>query len=310
MYKQGFAALCLALLMGCASVNTAPQGSVYTSMEANIPQWGAIVELGSGRQISADELLDALAPASTLMVGEVHDNLAHHLIEQWLVTRLAERRAQGAVVLEMLDSDQQRPVADVQAWLRQGNQVRASRLRQIMHWDERWPWEQYGSLVEALMPAPFPVLAGNVSATERKRLMSASGASADALFPTPAIAARQREHIVRMHCGQIDQGRLNGMLAIQHARDLRMAQVLDSAEAPRLLFAGTLHTLRGQGAPQYLAKGPLDPGLKVLVMGEQGQNLAATDADYLWLLPAHDAEGSALVAAPSECDQPVSTVGH
>ncbi|MDD2061248.1 ChaN family lipoprotein [Pseudomonas sp. GD03860] len=310
MYKQGFAALCLALLMGCASVNTSPQDAVYASMEAKIAQWGAIVELSSGRQVSAHELLDALAPASTLMVGEVHDNLAHHLIEQWLVARLAERRAHGAVVLEMLDSDQQRPVADVQAWLRQGNQVRAPRLRQIMQWDERWSWEQYGGLVQALMPAPYPLMAGNLSAAERKRLMNTPQAEVDGLFPTPAIAARQREYILRMHCGQIDDQRLTGMLAIQHARDLRMAQVLDRAEAPRLLFAGTLHTLKSQGAPQYLLKGPQDPGLKVLVISEQGHAPSSTDADYLWLLPAHDAEGASLLAAPAECDLPASTPTH
>lgn len=310
MYKHGFMTLCLVLVCGCASVNAPPEKTVYATMEANIPEWGAIVELKSGQQISASRLLDELSAAGTLMVGEVHDNPAHHLIEQWLVTRLAERRAQGAVVLEMLDSDQQRPVAEVQAWLRQGNQVRAPRLRQIMHWDERWRWEQYGSLVEVLMKAPYPLLAGNLSRAERKRLMSTPKESVEALFPTPAIAVRQREHIVQMHCGQIDAERLSGMLAIQHARDLRMAQVLDSAATPRLLFAGALHTLKSQGAPQYLAEGPRDPGLRVLVIGEQGQALTDADADYLWMLPSHDAEGSALVAEASACDLPGQTATH
>ncbi|MFK0089853.1 ChaN family lipoprotein [Pseudomonas sp. NPDC090755] len=310
MYKQGLMALCLGLLLGCAQVNAPAGASVYAAVEPEIAQWGAIVELGTGRQISAAQLLDELAPASTLMVGEVHDNLAHHLIEQWLVARLAERRRQGAVVLEMLDSDQQRPVAEVQAWLREGNQVRASRLRQIMHWNERWRWEQYGSLVESLMPAPYPLLAGNLSTVERKRLMSTADAGVERRFPTPAIAGRQREHIVQMHCGQIDAGRLHGMLAIQHARDLRMAQVLEGTQAPRLLFAGTLHTLKSLGAPQYLGAGPQDPGLKVLVIGEQGQALTDSDADYLWMLPARDTDGSALVSAVAACDQPLPTASH
>ncbi|MDD1013423.1 ChaN family lipoprotein [Pseudomonas rubra] len=304
MFKSSFVGLGLALLVGCTSVNTPVADSAYTRVEAHIPQWGAIIELGSGRQISPDQLLDELAPARTVMVGELHDNVAHHLIEQWLASQLAKRRPQGAVVLEMLDSDQQRPVTDVQAWLGQGNQVRSQRLQQIIHWDPRWSWEQYGTLMQALMPAQAALLAGNLSAAERKRMMAAPVDNPDRLFPSPAIAARQRQHISDMHCGQIDSARMSAMLAIQHARDLRMAQVLDDAKAPGLLFAGVLHTLKSLGAPQYLAQGAHDPGLKVLVIGEQGHGLTARDADYVWLLPAQDADGVALVAGAGGCDQP------
>ncbi|QBF26061.1 hypothetical protein EXN22_10265 [Pseudomonas tructae] len=304
MFKSSFIGAGLALLVGCASVNAPVADSAYTRVESHIPQWGAIIELGTGRQISPDQLLDELAPARTVMVGELHDNFAHHLIEQWLASQLSRRRPQGAVVLEMLDSDQQRPVAEVQAWLGQGNQVRSQRLQQIIHWDPRWSWEQYGTLMQALMPAQAALLAGNLSAAERKRMMAAPVDNPDRLFPSPAIAARQRQHISDMHCGQIDTARMNAMLAIQHARDLRMAQVLDDAKAPGLLFAGVLHTLKSLGAPQYLAQGASDPELKVLVIGEQGHGLTARDADYVWLLPAQDADGVALVADAGGCDQP------
>lgn len=304
MFKSSFIGVGLALLAGCASVNAPVADSAYTRVESHIPGWGAIIELSSGKQISPTQLLDELAPAQTVMVGEVHDNFAHHLIEQWLATHLAQRRPQGAVVLEMLDSERQRPVSEVQAWLGQGNQVRSQRLKQIIHWDERWSWEQYGPLMEALMTAPSTLLAGNLPAAERKRLMAAAVQDPDGLFPSPGIAARQRQYIKEMHCGQIDAVRMNGLLAIQHARDQRMAQVLDSAEAPRLLFAGVLHTLKSLGAPQYLAQGASDPGLKVLVISEQGHSLTTRDADYVWLLPAEDADGTALVADAGGCDQP------
>ncbi|UVM57685.1 ChaN family lipoprotein [Pseudomonas sp. B21-012] len=304
MFKSSFIGAGLALLVGCASVNAPVADSAYTRVESHIPEWGAIIELGSGKQVSPTQLLDELAPAHTVMVGEVHDNFAHHLIEQWLATHLAKRRPQGAVVLEMLGSDQQRPVAEVQAWLGQGNQVRSQRLQQIIHWDPRWSWEQYGTLMAALMPAPAALLAGNLSGAERKRLMATATANPDGLFPSPAIAARQRQQIKQMHCGQIDAARMNAMLAIQHARDQRMAQVLDNAQAPRLLLAGVLHTLKSLGAPQYLGQGASDPGLKVLVIAEQDHRLSASDADYVWMLPSADAEGAALVTDAGGCDQP------
>ena len=310
MFKSSFIGAGLALLVGCASVSAPVADSAYTRVESHIPEWGAIIELGSGKQVSPTQLLDELAPAHTVMVGEVHDNFAHHLIEQWLATHLAKRRPQGAVVLEMLDSDQQRPVAEVQAWLGQGNQVRSQRLQQIIHWDPRWSWEQYGTLMAALMPAPAALLAGNLSGAERKRLMATAPANPDGLFPSPAIAARQRQQIRQMHCGQIDAARMNAMLAIQHARDQRMAHVLDDAPAPRLLFAGTLHTLKTQGAPLYLKRGPQGGALKVLVMGEQGQPVTHQDADYLWLLPSHDAAGVALSASVPSCDEASKSTAH
>lgn len=310
MYRSCLLGACLALFVGCASVNAPPVQHAYARAEANIPGWGAIIEVRSGQQIEATQLLDVLAQAPTVMVGETHDNLAHHLIEQWLAARLAERRPQGAVVLEMLDSDQQRPVSQVQAWLQAGNSVRPARLRQIMQWDARWSWEQYGSLVSALMHAPAPVLAGNLSTGERKAVAAQAPDDAQALFPDADVAAAQRQRIVDMHCGEIDAQRLDAMLAIQHGRDVRMAQVLDAAPAPRLLFAGVLHTLKTQGAANFLKHGPRDPGLKVLVLGEEGQALSAQDADFIWLLPAHDADGVALAAAAAVCDAPAQPPAH
>lgn len=310
MFKSSFIWLGLALCAGCASVNQPATESTYSQVEANIGEWGAIIDLASGEQVPADRLLDELAAANTVMVGEVHVNPVHHLIEQWLAARLGERRPQGAVVLEMLASDQQRPVDEVKAWLAEGNQVRAKRLKQIIRWDERWDWAQYGALVESLMQAPAALLAGNLSRAQRNEMMNSPPADTTALFANPAVAAQQRKQIVDMHCGQIDQARLDAMLAIQYARDLRMAQVLDQAAAPRLLFAGTLHTLKTQGAPLYLKQGPAEAALKVLVLGEQGQPVARQDADFLWLLPARDATGAALSGAAPRCGEARKSAAH
>ncbi|MHC6224940.1 ChaN family lipoprotein [Pseudomonas sp. X10] len=301
MNKWIFLGLCLLAGAGCARVN-APQHDDYQRLAGNIAQWGAIVDLRSGAQVEAAQLLDTLAAADTVLVGELHDNPAHHLIEQWLATGLRERRPQGAVVLEMLDSGQQRSVSEVQAWLRQGNQLRRKRLGQVMQWNANWDWTQYGALVESLMQGSAPLLAGNLSATERRALMAVPPPSAEALFPSQGVADRQRRQIVEMHCGQVEQPRLDATLAVQHARDQRMANVLDRAASPRLLFAGTLHALKGLGVPQYLKNGPADPGLKVLVLGEQGQTVSAADADYLWLLPTEDAAGAPLGGRVVACD--------
>ena len=91
MYRSCLLGACLALFVGCASVNTPPVQHAYARAEANIPGWGAIIEVRSGQQIEATQLLDVLARAPTVMVGETHDNLAHHLIEQCCRQAIAEQ---------------------------------------------------------------------------------------------------------------------------------------------------------------------------------------------------------------------------
>jgi len=74
---------------------------------------------------------------------------------------------------------------------------------------------------------------------------------------------------------------LEGMLAVQQARDTRMAQVLLDAPAPALLVAGRWHVLRGTGVPGYLS--PATPAL-VIALASPGETVDAADADLLWVL--------------------------
>lgn len=292
--------VCLTLLAGCARLNSAAQDDAYAGVSGRIAEWGAIVDLASGEQIDARRLLERLADAPTLLVGETHDNLAHHLIERWLYERLEQMRPHGAVVLEMLAADRQKPVRQVQEWLQAGNRLRLSRLPEVMRWDRRWNWEQYGALVGELMRGSAPVLAGNLSEARRESLMAQPPADPLALFADLELARQQRLEIRRMHCGELDPAREAAMLAIQAERDRHMARVLEGAPAPRLLFAGSRHVLKRIGVPRYLR----EPGARVLLIGEEGQALEAADADFVWLLPARDESGAPLGNAASRCEAP------
>ena len=64
---------------------------------------GEIVDLRSGQVMSAHELLERLAGAPRVIVGEQHDNPEHHQVQLWLLQALAERRSQGSLLLEMLN---------------------------------------------------------------------------------------------------------------------------------------------------------------------------------------------------------------
>ena len=65
--------------------------------------------------------LERLADEPRVIVGEQHDNPEHHQVQLWLLQALAEQRAQGSLLLEMLTEDQQVAVdkvhgTSVQQW--------------------------------------------------------------------------------------------------------------------------------------------------------------------------------------------------
>lgn len=91
--------------------------------------------------------------------------------------------------------------------------------------------------------------------------------------------------IMAMHGGEIPEQMLSAMLAVQQARDVRMAEVLQSADKPALLAAGRMHVLHGIGVPNYLQAA--NTQTIVLVLATPGEHLHAGDADYVWYLLAN-----------------------
>ncbi len=83
----------LALLAACQGQVAAPPLPDWQSPEErDSAELGVIRDLCSGEQLSPAQLLDRLAAAPRVIVGEQHDNPDHHALELWLVRALAERR--------------------------------------------------------------------------------------------------------------------------------------------------------------------------------------------------------------------------
>ena len=61
MYTNCLLGACLALLVGCATVNTPPAQTAYARVEANIPGWGAIVDVRRV-QVTDSDAQTALCP--------------------------------------------------------------------------------------------------------------------------------------------------------------------------------------------------------------------------------------------------------
>ncbi|PWF24721.1 ChaN family lipoprotein [Corticimicrobacter populi] len=245
---------------------------------------GYVVRLADGARLSPDALLSELAAAQVLIVGEDHDNLRHHQIEEWLVRTLPEQRPAGSYVLEMARPSQQSALNELQHELQTQPVSAAGTLRRRLDWQDGWPWPLYGNLVIALLSQPQPVLAGNFDTDEMRQIMARQTRPQGALSERPAVADTLAGYIGGSHAGIEKQ--MPGMIAVQMWRDRRMADTLIAAPKPSVLFAGNIHALKDVGVAMHLRdQWPDQPesAVRVLLLLTQESDADTSHADYLWI---------------------------
>lgn len=244
---------------------------------------GQIVELRSGAVLTPAQLVERLAKAPRVLVGERHDNPDQHALQLWLLRALATRRAQGSLLLEMLNPDQQARVDRVHAAMAAGRSPRDPLT--ALAWQRGWPWSLYGPLLQYALRQPYPVLAANLDRAEIGRIYSQVPTLAGPAAAEPVREALQAQ-IRQSHCNLLPESQLPAMLAVQQQRDRRMAEALLAAPEPSLLLAGAFHVRRDLGMPLHLAELGAAPGTQVLLLAEVGEPVDAQVADYLWYTPA------------------------
>ncbi|MBA0448659.1 ChaN family lipoprotein [Stenotrophomonas maltophilia] len=237
---------------------------------------GTVTDLASGQRLDEAAFVQRVANAQRSLLGERHDLAGDHAAQRWLLNALQRERPQGALVMEMIASERQPRLQRVQRWLARGNHADGARLQELLDWDARWPWMAYGGLVQDATRSGIALFGGNLSRTEVNALLASTGT-----VQFPVAAAKQRLSVVVLAQHADAAPMLDGMLAVQQARDRRMAQVVAGAPAPALLVAGRWHVLRGTGVPGYL---PADVPALVIVLASPGEVVDASDADLLWVL--------------------------
>ncbi|HHA2975118.1 ChaN family lipoprotein [Stenotrophomonas maltophilia] len=240
------------------------------------PMPGTVIDLASGQPLDEAAFVRRAATAQRMLLGERHDLAGDHAAQRWLLQVLQQQRPQAALVLEMIASERQPRLQRVQRWLAKGNHADGTRLQELLDWDARWPWTAYGGLVQDATAAGTALFGGNLSRAEVNTLLASTKA-----VRFPVATARQRLSAVVLAQHAEAAPMLDGMLAVQQARDSRMAQVLTRAPAPAVLVAGRWHVLRGTGVPGYLP--PEAPSL-VIALASPGESVDAADADLLWVL--------------------------
>lgn len=235
----------------------------------------------------------ALEQADIVLLGERHDNPAHHQRRgEWLASL---RGSRAVVVAEHLTLGQRVDAAAAAQDLLPALQAAGFDAR-------GWAWPLHRPLFEPALaagPKPsLPVWGGNLPRDSARDIARRGEAAWDATLP-PGVADRLRaaplppqaqaaldRALIDGHCGQLPAARVPAMRAAQRARDAAMAQALLQAHAagarPAVLVAGNGHVRRDHGVPQLLAAWA--PGLSVVsvVLDEQGMAPGSEPADRRW----------------------------
>ncbi|HEX6141176.1 MAG TPA: ChaN family lipoprotein [Geminicoccaceae bacterium] len=262
---------------------------------------GTVVEVASGRAVAQEALLERLAAADYVLLGERHGNADHHALQAEVVRQLQARGEEPrAVAFEMMGTDQQLQITE---HLRaHGRDARD--LGTALNWSESgWPdWPTaYGPIAQAALDGGGEIIAANLPRDQIKAVYgSGSAALRPALVERTGLAERLpevlavalRDDLVASHCGHAAGEMIDGMFRVQRARDAVMADrlVTASGRGGGVLIAGAQHVRTDRGVPWYVAR--LDPGADVVSVAFLEVDPAAGEPDldlpfdYVWLTEA------------------------
>ena len=224
-----------------------------------------------------------LPVADVVILGEVHDNAAHHANQALAVAVIAPK----ALVFEMLTPEQ--------AALMPADRSDAAKLEAALGWNATG-WPDFSMYFPIFAAAPMARIYGGdlpKGATKSAvKLGAAAGFGEDAarygltqpLDPADQ-SARQLEQAAA-HCYQLPADVLPGMVQVQRLRDAALARAVVQAMAdtggPVAVITGVGHarTDTGLPIPLHLAA----PDLRVLSIGQFEGAAGADEPHDFWLI--------------------------
>lgn len=271
------------------------------------PSAGAwIYDVHARRFVTEAALVADLANARYRLLGEIHDNAAHHAIRARLLTEMAQRGAYPVVAMEQFDLDHDDALRAAQNAGADAEQIATAGAL-----DRRgWRWPLHAPIVAAAIASHLPLRAANLSRNAlrgdldavlqhdprlRMRLRAARW--------TDAQARELRTDIVDSHCHSLPDAIVPRLVLGQRMRDAAMAQALvdDATADGAVLIAGNGHVRNDLGVPIYLHAPELaDAQARSVSVGFIEVNpedehdgdfprhavAAVPGFDYVWLTPA------------------------
>ncbi len=315
MLRLSLAALALLWVMVIPMHASEPWTTWQTPLYADSEMAGKVWDARAQQVITPAQMIERLAQARFVLIGEIHDNPDHHRLQGWIIARLAAAGASPAVVMEMISRDKSDAL---EAYLAQPG-ASAEGLGPALNWGESgWPaWREYQPIAEAAFDAGLPILTGNPSG-ELTRAIAQQGfdtldqaRTAELALDeplSPELVDALSDELYDGHCQMVPRDKLAPMAAIQRLRDAFMADgLLSSGRENAVLIAGNGHVRADRGVPWYLRRRAADSEVAVVMLVELNDGgLVPGDyvdagpdgapiADFVWLTPRAE--------RPDPCEQ-------
>jgi uncharacterized iron-regulated protein len=262
--------LTLGLSSGCVTM--------HFPVPARCRMW---VDVYSGEPVSFAEMMDDVAKARVIYVGERHTVDWHHLEQYAIVGHLARRDVPLVLALEQMEYAYQ---PELDAYNR--GEITFDELAERTDWEKRWSnYADYRDAIEAAHQAGAPILALNAK-RETVRQVARQGfdgldAETRAKLPDEILLDQPmyEQHLadVMMVHAHASKEMSRRMFEAQVARDETMADRLsrflkspEGAGRTAIVLCGAGHCAQGMGIPTRVRLRM--PGVRdrILVMSESG----------------------------------------
>ena len=224
---RAFGATALAALLpsvnGCSTI--APVKRWQSLLLRDHPLAGKIWHVAAERFVAFAYLAESVRNAHFRLLGEVHDNADHHVIQAKLLDFLGAGGLKPLVAFEQFDREFDRALLEKQT----AGTISADDVADAVKFDRKgWNWEFYRPLVEIALRYTMPLRAANLSRTAAVRIAKQGLAALDparvaALRLETAWSAEKeqglRDTIIDGHCGALPASMVPAMTAAQRARD-------------------------------------------------------------------------------------------
>lgn len=302
--------ICLAIVLTPMLLSCAGPGGWISPLGRDHPLAGRIWQPSQGKFVPRQAVERAVTAADFVLLGEIHDNPDHHVLQAALVGAMARAGRRPAVVFEMIAEDRR---AAIRRW-RAAAPSDGAGLGAAVDWRKSgWPpWPTYRPIADVAVRAGLPVLGGNLPRRLVKQIHKGGGAGLkpaqrsrfglDDAMPKGAASA-MLDTLFESHCRLMPRKALSPMLDVQRARDAILADnmvrgaALEGADGA-VLIAGNGHVRSDRAAPTRLAV--LAPGRSIAVVSfvevadgqttpeAYGVDGADTPFDFIWFTPRMD----------------------
>ena len=239
------------------------------------------------------DILTAMKSSDVVILGEIHDNPQHHIIQAEALKAVMP----SAVVWEMVTEEGAQRLANKAV-------SDPEELARILKWIESgWPpLSMYYPVFQASDAPIYGAMVPRAAARAAMERGAATALGADAArfgltipLPPAEQAAREADQLAA-HCDAIPESALPQLVAIQRLRDAVLARAVlratDETGGPVAVITGNGHARKDRGIPTFLSR--LRPGWTVFALGQSEDGVVDGEFDAVLDSPAVEREDPCL----------------